>query len=68
MAEPRPDQQEKTEPATPKRLETYAGICGWTLARAHARSVDPSLVSGYLGSGERFIESVADEMASFFRG
>jgi hypothetical protein len=34
-------------------------LCGVTLARAHARSVDPALLSGYLGDeGEFFVESV----------
>ncbi len=32
----------------------YADICGWTLARAHARSGDAAAISGYLGSGKRF--------------
>jgi hypothetical protein len=34
-------------------------LCGETLARAHARSVDPALVSGYLGiEGGPFIEAI----------
>ena len=38
----------------------YAGLCGWTLARAHARSGDRVAISGYLGSSDRFDEAVAD--------
>ena len=30
----------------------YAGICGWTLARAHARSGDPIAIAAYLGKGD----------------
>jgi uncharacterized protein (DUF2252 family) len=45
---------------TPSLLDNYAVSCARTLARAHARSLDPALVSGYLGSGERFAEAVAE--------
>ena len=37
-----------------RRLAGYAGICGWTLAHAHARSGDPIAISGYLGKGSSF--------------
>ena len=37
----------------------YAEICGWTLARAHARSGSPATIAGYLGSGEAFDEAMA---------
>jgi uncharacterized protein (DUF2252 family) len=46
-----------------KGLEIYAEICGWTLARAHARSGDPIAIAAYLGSGDAFDRS----MASFAR-
>jgi uncharacterized protein (DUF2252 family) len=32
----------------------YAAICGATLARAHARSTGPGIITGYIGSGDRF--------------
>jgi len=35
-----------------KGLEAYAQMCGWTLARAHARSGDRYAVSAYLGRSE----------------
>jgi uncharacterized protein (DUF2252 family) len=38
----------------------YAELCGQILARAHARSSEPALISGYLGRSERFDEAVAD--------
>ena len=34
-------------------LEYYAGMCGWTLARAHARSGDPVAMAAYLGDRRR---------------
>ena len=37
----------------------YAGLCGWTLARAHARSGDPAAISGYLGRSDQFDRAVA---------
>jgi uncharacterized protein (DUF2252 family) len=42
------------------RLEYYAGMCGWTLARAHARAGDPIAIAEYLGSGADFDESIND--------
>ena len=33
-------------------------MCGWTLARAHARSGDPVAIAAYLGSRTRFDQSV----------
>jgi len=39
-------------------LDASAVLVGKTLARAHARSVDPGLVAGYLGSGEEFASAI----------
>lgn len=44
----------------PAAFGTYAGFCGWALARAHARTGDSVAIHGYLGSSERFGEAVAD--------
>jgi hypothetical protein len=41
-----------------RRLGDYAGLCGWTLARSHARSGDPIAIAGYLGSGTVFDRAV----------
>ena len=38
----------------------YGRLCGWVLARAHARSGDGAAISGYLGTGDRFDGAVAD--------
>ena len=40
-------------------LRAYAKLCGWTLARAHARSGDAAMISGYLGNSDVFDEAVA---------
>ncbi|NNJ97834.1 MAG: DUF2252 domain-containing protein [Gammaproteobacteria bacterium] len=39
-------------------LKYLARSCGWTLARAHARSGDPVAIAAYLGSSDRFDESL----------
>ncbi len=38
----------------------YAYTCGWALARAHAKSGDAAIISGYLGESDRFATSIAD--------
>jgi uncharacterized protein (DUF2252 family) len=45
---------------SPTVLELYAGLCGWTLARAHARSGDPVAIAEYLGSDDTFDRSITD--------
>jgi uncharacterized protein (DUF2252 family) len=45
---------------TPGVMSQYAELCGWCLARAHARTGEPATISGYLGKGDRFDEAVAD--------
>jgi hypothetical protein len=37
----------------------YAKFCGWALARAHARSGDPAMISGYLGQKDVFDQAIA---------
>ena len=50
----------EVETMVPASLGFYAGICGWTLARAHARSGDPIAIAAYLGSSDRFDRSISD--------
>jgi uncharacterized protein (DUF2252 family) len=50
----------KVEGMSPDELVLYAGICGWGLARAHARSGDRVQIAGYLGKRERFDRAIAD--------
>ncbi|WP_013325263.1 DUF2252 domain-containing protein [Gloeothece verrucosa] len=42
------------------QLKRYAGFCGWTLARAHAKSGDSAMISGYLGKGNQFDRAMGD--------
>ena len=44
----------------PANLAFYAQQCGWTLARAHARSGDPVAIAAYLGKGDGFDRSITD--------
>jgi len=44
----------------PRSLEVYARLCGWTLARAHARSGDRVAIAAYLGDSAAFDNAVAD--------
>jgi uncharacterized protein (DUF2252 family) len=44
----------------PLALTFYARTCGWTLARAHARSGDPVAIAEYLGGSDAFDQSVTD--------
>jgi uncharacterized protein (DUF2252 family) len=48
------------ESMSPVGLSFYAGICGWTLARAHARSGDAVAIAAYLGKSDRFDRSITD--------
>lgn len=48
------------EKFNPSEMEHFADWCGGTLARAHARSGDPALITGYLGKGDKFEEAIAD--------
>jgi uncharacterized protein (DUF2252 family) len=50
----------EVEAMAPAGLGFYAGICGWTLARAHARSGDPIAIAAYLGRSDRFDRSITD--------
>jgi uncharacterized protein (DUF2252 family) len=47
------------ESMEPNALVSYAEICGWTLARAHARSGDAAAIAGYLGAGDTFDRALA---------
>ena len=44
----------------PSGMAVYAGLCGWTLARAHARSGDRVALAAYLGGSRKFDEAIAD--------
>src|SRR6478672_9735502 len=49
----------------PTGLTLYARLCGWTLARAHARSGDPVAIAQYLGDRVTFDRSITDFSARY---
>jgi uncharacterized protein (DUF2252 family) len=42
----------------PIQLSRYAEVCGWTLARAHARSGDAAMLYGYMGKSDTFDRAI----------
>jgi uncharacterized protein (DUF2252 family) len=53
------------ETMTPVAMTFYAQICGWTLARAHARSGDPIAIAEYLGHNDALDNAIADFSARY---
>jgi NAD(P)H-dependent flavin oxidoreductase YrpB (nitropropane dioxygenase family) len=43
----------------------YVEICGWTLARAHARTGDAAMIGGYLGKNDTFDSALAKFASSY---
>ncbi|HEV7769304.1 MAG TPA: DUF2252 domain-containing protein [Solirubrobacterales bacterium] len=50
----------EVERLTPHGLELYARMCGWVLARAHARSGDRVAIAAYLGGGDAFERAITE--------
>jgi hypothetical protein len=48
------------ESMVPAGLATYGKMCGWTLARAHARSGDPVAITAYLGKSDAFDKAIVN--------
>jgi uncharacterized protein (DUF2252 family) len=48
------------EQMDPKAMATYGTLCGWTLARAHARSGDRVAIAAYLGNGDSFDRAIVE--------
>jgi hypothetical protein len=44
----------------PSQLNYYGRLCGWALARAHARTGRATVISGYLGVSQDFDHAIAD--------
>jgi uncharacterized protein (DUF2252 family) len=49
----------EVETFRPGTLVGYASLCGWTLARAHAKAGDAAMIAGYLGSNDQFDDALA---------
>jgi uncharacterized protein (DUF2252 family) len=48
------------EQMVPEGMAVYGRLCGWTLARAHARSGDRVAIAAYLGGGEAFDRAILE--------
>ncbi len=48
------------EEMSAEALRLYGEVCGWTLARAHARTGDREAIAAYLGTSDRFDRALAD--------
>ena len=57
----------EVETFQPSTLVDYVSLCGWTLARAHAKAGDAAMIAGYLGSG-RSIRQRLGEILGSLRG
>ena len=53
------------ETILPRGLAHYAAACGWTLARAHARTGDRIAIAAYLGGSDTFDRAVAEFAARY---
>jgi uncharacterized protein (DUF2252 family) len=49
----------EVETFKPSTLVAYATLCGWTLARAHAKTGSAVMIAGYLGSSDQFDDALA---------
>ncbi|HTP21161.1 MAG TPA: DUF2252 family protein, partial [Solirubrobacteraceae bacterium] len=48
------------EQMVPEGMAAYGKLCGWTLARAHARSGDRIAIAAYLGNSDTFDRAIVD--------
>jgi uncharacterized protein (DUF2252 family) len=55
----------ETEGALPQGMAIYGRTCGWTLARAHARSGDRMAIAAYLGGSDVFDRAIADYSVAY---
>jgi uncharacterized protein (DUF2252 family) len=53
------------ESMRPSVFTAYGELCGWTLARAHARSGDRIAIGSYLGSGDTFDRAIAEFASAY---
>jgi uncharacterized protein (DUF2252 family) len=53
------------ESMVPRGMRMYGELCGWTLARAHARSGDRIAIAAYLGGSDVFDKAIAEFAATY---
>jgi hypothetical protein len=49
----------------PRGMRLYGALCGWTLARAHARSGDRMAIASYLGSSDVFDRAITQFASAY---
>ena len=49
----------------PRGMRIYGQACGWTLARAHARSGDRIAIAAYLGSSDVFDQAITQFASAY---
>ena len=49
----------EVETFRPQTLASYATMCGWALARAHAKAGDAAMIAGYVGKSDRVDDALA---------
>ncbi|MFZ0030322.1 MAG: DUF2252 domain-containing protein [Candidatus Cybelea sp.] len=49
----------------PRVLTNYATMCGWALARAHAKAGDADTIAGYLGGGDAFDTAIVEYSSAY---
>ena len=54
-----------TSTADQAAMRQYANLCGWTLARGHARSGDRIAIAGYLGKSDVFDKAISEFGVSY---
>jgi uncharacterized protein (DUF2252 family) len=54
-----------TQTMSPRGLSDYGEVCGWTLARAHARSGDRIAIAAYLGNSDAFDKAIGEFAAGY---
>jgi hypothetical protein len=53
------------EDMIPRTMRLYGQLCGWTLARAHARSGDRIAIAAYLGASDTFDQAITEFAAAY---
>ncbi len=53
------------ETMVPRDMQTYGALCGWTLARAHARSGNRIAIAAYLGGSDVFDKAITQFAAAY---
>jgi uncharacterized protein (DUF2252 family) len=53
------------EAMTAEDLASWGELCGWALARGHARTGEPAMIAGYLGTDRTFEHALGEFAAAY---